>query len=80
LGAPLRRLSLVPRPEADPTMTVHRGRVIVRLENVTILKPDEETHRKVVSGFRGMDNEQLLYVLAQLSYELNRRGLVMTDS
>ena len=56
-----------------------RGRILLKLENIQVAAAPEETERKVADGFRGMDNEQLVWVLHMLARELNRRSMVMVD-
>jgi hypothetical protein len=49
------------------------------MDNVQVMQPEAEVRDKVAKGFRNMDNEQLVWVLSMLMYELNRRGMAMTD-
>lgn len=60
-------------------MSTKRGRILLKMDNVQVMQPEQEVRDKVASGFRNMDNEQLVWVLSMLMYELNRRGMAMAD-
>jgi len=60
-------------------MGTHRGRIVIRLDNIQVAEPGAEVDQKVRKGFRDMDNEQLVYVLHRLMLEMNRRSMVMVD-